>query len=73
MQYTSYTYAPYKMRRKLRAQLLEGTDIVGCQPAEPYPRRTLQHSWESLAHDFVCNALQVYEGFERLQMIQGIL
>ena len=50
-------------------QLLEGTDGVGRLPAESYLYRTLQRSWEGLAYDFVRHALQVHEGFERLQMI----
>ena len=57
------------MRDKLRAQLLKGTDGVGHQPAESYLYKTLQRSWEGLAHDFVRHALQVHEGFEQLQMI----
>ena len=54
----------YKVRGKLCAYLLEGTDGVGCQPTELYPCKTLQRSREGLAHDFVCHTLQMHEGFE---------
>ena len=62
MQWTSYTCAPYKVRGKLCAQLLEGTNGVRRQFAKPYLCRTF--SWESSVYDLVCNALQVHEGFE---------
>ena len=57
------------MRGKLRAQLLEGTDGVGCQLTEPYPCKTLQRSQKGSTHDLVYHALQVHKGFEWLQVI----
>ena len=55
---------PYKVRGKLPAQLLEGTDGIGRQTVEPYPCKTLQRGRESSTHYFVRHTLQVHEGFE---------
>ena len=69
MQWTSYTCAPDKVRGELCAQLLEGTNRVWRQPAKPYPCGTHQRSWKGPAHDLVRHALQVHQGFKKLQVI----
>ena len=59
----------YKVRGKLCAQLLKGSDGVRRQSAEPHPHKTLQRNWEGLAYDLICHTFC----FKWLQVIQGIL
>ena len=55
-----------KVCNKLRAQLHEGADGVGCQPAEPNSRHTFQRHKEGPTHDFICYSLKVHQGLEGL-------
>ena len=49
--------SPDKVIGKLDAQLLKGTNEVGCQLAEPNFYGALQCSGEGPAHDLVCHSL----------------
>ena len=49
-----------EVRSKLRAQLHEGANGVGRQPAKPNSRRTFQRRREGSTHDFIYYSLKVH-------------
>ena len=61
------------MRYELGAQLFEGTNGVGCQPAEPYHYRAPQRGGKGPTLNLVWYPLKVHQGLERLQVIQWVL
>ena len=61
------------MRCELGAQLLESVDRTWRQSTEPNPGGSLQRSKESPTHDLVRYSLEVHQGFEGFQVIEGVL
>ena len=60
------------MRCELGAQLLESVDRTWRQSTEPNPGGSLQRSRESPTHDLVQYSLEVHQGFEGFQVIEGV-
>ena len=65
--------SPDEVQGELGAYLFEGTNGVGCQPAEPDPCEALQCCGEGSAYDLVRYPLKVHQGLERLQVVQRVL
>ena len=62
-----------EVRCELGAQLLESVDRTWCQSIEPNPSVSLQRSREGPTYDLVRYSLEVHQGFEGFQVIEGIL
>ena len=58
--------SPDEVRCELDAQLFEGTNGVGRQPADPYPYRGRQRGKGGPTHNLVWYPLKVHQGLERL-------
>ena len=62
-----------EVRGELSAQLLESVDRTWRQSTDPNPSGSLQRSREGPTHDLVRYSLEVHQGFEGFQVIEGVL
>ena len=62
-----------EVRRELGAQLLDSVDRTWRQSTEPNPSGSLQRGREGPTHDLVRYSLEVHQGFEGFQVIEGVL
>ena len=62
-----------EMRGEFGAQLLESVDRTWRQSTGPNPSGSLQRGREGLTHNLVRYSLEVHQGFECFQVIEGVL